>query len=434
MPTPRPNLLWIFCDQLRAQALSCNGDPNISTPHIDRLARESGGVNFSLACSQYPICSPFRAGLITGTYAHINGLRVHGDLLPPDRRTIAHAFINSGYRTSWYGKWHMASVQGVLGWKAGADYWVHPLLRGGFQDWCGFDCSNHYYNTRYSRGTQIDPPIKLEGYQTDALTTLSLEYLNTTARDLNRAGTPPQPWFHVLSVEAPHPGTDLDGSFGNPAPPQYTARFDPAKLILRGNVPPAEQPAARQRLAGYYAQIANLDDNVGRILKWLDDSGQADNTLVCFFSDHGEMGGSHGLYEKNDVFEESIRIPVLMRLRPQPPRRPPRLGHHRLPPLPLHRQPIQGPSSLHDRTVPWSSAGTPLTLCTSVQPPECSIWLRRRGASTPWYEKNRLSTCLACLFPAWDRKRQRPQANLIFACGPKTIRRLVRDVNLILVF
>ena len=136
-----PNLLWIITDHLRYQALSGNGNLNVDTPNIDRLAQE--GVACDYAISQYPVCTPFRAGLVTGQYNHINGVRVHGDLLPPDRRTIAHAFRDAGYRTSWVGKWHLAGVNGVAGWSAGEDYWVHPFLRGGFEDWFGFDVSNN---------------------------------------------------------------------------------------------------------------------------------------------------------------------------------------------------------------------------------------------------------------------------------------------------
>ena len=104
--TGRPNLLWLFCDQLRYHALACNGDRNIRTPNLDRLAGE--GVRCTDAVSHYPVCMPFRAGLVTGQYAHVHGLRVQGDLLPPQRRTIAHAFRQAGYRTSWVGKWHLA--------------------------------------------------------------------------------------------------------------------------------------------------------------------------------------------------------------------------------------------------------------------------------------------------------------------------------------
>ena len=302
----RPNVLWLFCDQLRYHALSCSGDPNIRTPAVDRLAAE--GARFTNAVSQYPVCMPFRAGLITGQYAHVNGVRVHGDMLAPTDCTVARAFIAAGYRTSWVGKWHLASQQGVEGWSSGADYWVHPYLRAGFEDWYGFELSNHFYRTRYCHGEGIWPPIELEGFQTDALTDLSLGYLSETASGLD------QPWFHCLSVEAPHPGTGRDGQVGNPAPPEYEARFRPEDIQLRPNTPETVEQKARKQQAGYYAQVANLDDNVGRVLDYLDESGQAENTLVVFFSDHGEMGGSHGRFHKGVVEDESTHIPLIMRL------------------------------------------------------------------------------------------------------------------------
>jgi arylsulfatase A-like enzyme len=302
MKSKKPNLLWLFCDQLRSHALSCNGDPNVKTPHIDRLARE--GVNFTHACSQYPVCMPFRAGLVTGQHAHQNGVRVHGDMLPTDKKTIAHTFRDAGYRTSWVGKWHLASANNAQG--VGYDHWVHPYCRGGFEDWFGFELSNHYYKTYYCSGESIRP-IELKGYQTDALTNLSLEYLEGITRKSN------QPWFHCLSVEAPHPGTDEDGSKGNPAPAEYRARFDPNRIEIRKNIPLNIESKARVQQAGYCAQIENLDDNIGRVLKWLNESGEAENTIVVFFSDHGEMGGSHGLFHKQLAYDESIRIPLIMR-------------------------------------------------------------------------------------------------------------------------
>ncbi len=316
MPRHSPNVLWIFCDQLRYHSLSCSGDPNIDTPNIDRLARE--GAAFANAYTCCSVCSPARAAAMTGQFPNVNGVRYLGDLLTPERRTVAHAFRAAGYRTSYVGKWHMASTQNAFGHNEGADYWVHPLLRGGFQDWFGFELSNHFYVTRYCTGESIWPPKMLEGYQTDRLTDLSLEYLS------GAAARPGQPWFHVLSVEAPHHGKDDKGvervqvgeqwRTRHPAPPEYEAMFRPEDVELRGNVPESHEAVARSQQAEYYAQIKNLDDNVGRVLGWLEESGLSENTLVCFFSDHGEMGGSHGRFQKVCVYDESIRIPVLMRL------------------------------------------------------------------------------------------------------------------------
>ena len=291
------NLLWLFCDQLRYHALACNGDRNVATPNLDRLA--GGGVRCTHAVSHYPVCMPFRAGLVTGQYAHVHGLRVQGDLFPPQSRTIAHAFRQAGYRTSWVGKWHLAGEH--------QDFWVDPQLRGGFEDWYGFNVSNNYYRSYYCHGDEAEP-IPLEGYQTDALTELSLRYLDEVSRSSG------QPWFHCLSVEAPHHGIGRDGRDGQPAPPEYEARFTPATVELRGNVPPHLEPQGRTKLAGYYAMIANLDHNVGRVLDWLEESGLAESTLVAFFSDHGELGGSHGHFGKYRPYDESIRIPLLLRL------------------------------------------------------------------------------------------------------------------------
>ena len=148
MAKRRPNMLWIMADQLRHQALGCNGDPNARTPNLDRLAAE--GTVCETAISQCPVCMPFRAGLVTGQYGHVNGLRVHGDLLAPDRRTIAHAYRDAGYRTSYVGKLHLASTNS--NWSLGEEYWIHPRLRAGFEDFFGFDISNHYYNTHYCTG------------------------------------------------------------------------------------------------------------------------------------------------------------------------------------------------------------------------------------------------------------------------------------------
>jgi len=304
----KTNVLWLMCDQLRYHALSCNGDPNIRTPNIDRLAAE--GVRFTNAYSNYPVCIPFRAGLVTGQYPTTCGVPVHGDMLHYDKRTIAHAFREAGYRTSYVGKWHLAGEHGLHsvpggGWK-GEDYWVHPDLRGGFEDWYGFNLSNNYYRTFYSHGDQV-VPCELKGYQTDGLTDLSLKYLSEYDSD--------RPWFHVLSVEAPHTGVGGNSKYGDhPVPAEYEEMFRPEDMVVRDNVPEDRRDAARRKLCGYYAMTANLDYNIGRVLKWLDESGQAENTLVVFFSDHGDMLASQGLAEKMVPYDESIHIPLIMRL------------------------------------------------------------------------------------------------------------------------
>jgi len=309
----RPNVLWIMADQLRFHALGRSGDPNALTPNLDRLAAQ--GVWCTNAISHYPVCMPYRAGLVTGLRPARNGVHRHGDFLDPGARTVAHAFADAGYRTSWVGKWHLAPESGAAyvtpeGW-IGQDFWVHPRLRGGFQDWYGFNISNNYLETYICSGEKVEPR-RLEGYQTDALTDLSIEYLEGLARG---AEPDAEPWFHVISYESPHPGAGGNPrSPGYPVPDEYEKMFDPDTVQLRPNVPPTHEAAAGVQLAGYYRLIANLDANVGRLLAWLDASGQSDDTLVVFLSDHGEMGGSHGRRNKQVPYEESLHLPLIFQL------------------------------------------------------------------------------------------------------------------------
>src|SRR5690606_13874424 len=218
----RPNVLWVMADQLRYHALGRAGEPLARTPHIDRLAAE--GVWCENAVSHYPVCMPYRAGLVTGLRPARNGVLRHGDFLPPGVPTVAHAFAAAGYRTSWVGKWHLAPESGAAmvspqGW-AGQDFWVHPALRGGFQDWFGFNIANNYYETYVCEGEKV-VPRRLPGYQTDALTDLSLAYLAESA-----SAAPDEPWFHVVSYESPHPGAGANPrSPGFPVPESYEALF-----------------------------------------------------------------------------------------------------------------------------------------------------------------------------------------------------------------
>ena len=297
-----PNLIWIFGDQHRGQALSYRGDPNVQTPNLDRLAVE--GLTFASAVSGSPLCCPYRGSLLSGRYPH-HCVPGHQYPMPPDQPTVAHAFKEHGYRTSYFGKWHVDGHKEKKG--RPAFHIVPPERRGGFDDWLGYENNNAQWDC-WVHGRLDDQDIemyRLPGFETDKLTDLMIEYLNARARGQAAAGDTP-PFFAVLSVQPPHDPYQ--------APREWMQRHNPARLRLRPNVPQIARVVeqARRELAGYYALIENLDWNVGRIMDCLDESGLIENTHVIFFSDHGDMHGSHGQFRKTDPREESLRVPFIV--------------------------------------------------------------------------------------------------------------------------
>lgn len=298
-PAP-PNVLWIFGDQHRAQALATNGDPNVRTPNLDNFA--ALGVNFTAALSGFPLCCPFRGSLMSGRYPH-QSVPGHEFPLPAGQQTIVNPLKEAGYHTAYFGKWHLDGFKEAQG--RSAMHIVPPERRCGFDVWTGYDNNNSQWDSWVHGGAGQDAfHYRLPGYETDALTDLLIRYLKERGAEV-KAGRP-RPFFAVLSVQPPH----------DPyvAPEEFMRRYHGAKLELRPNVPPVAEviATARRELAGYYAMIENLDWNFGRIRRALDETGLAFNTHILFFSDHGDMHGSHGLYRKTNPFEESIRIPFLI--------------------------------------------------------------------------------------------------------------------------
>ena len=147
----RPNILWIFSDQHRGSAMGCAGDPNVETPHLDRLARE--GVRFTNAYANDPLCSPFRASLFTGQYCTTHGVISNHRLLLPGRPVLPLILKDGGYHTSYMGKWHISG--GCFG-----QHFVSPWYRPGWDDWLGWENANVHFDFEYSVGTspRIRPP------------------------------------------------------------------------------------------------------------------------------------------------------------------------------------------------------------------------------------------------------------------------------------
>ncbi len=299
-PDPRPNLIWIFGDQMRAQATGYMGDPNVHTPNIDRLAQE--GLAFTGAVAGCPLCCPYRGSLLSGRYPH-QAVPGHEYQLPPEMPTIATAFKAAGYHTAYFGKWHVDGFKERAG--RAAMHIIPPERRGGFDEWVGYENNNSQWDCWVHGGAGDDAfHYRLPGYETDALTDRFIAYLKQRAQP--SAGDEAQPFFGVLSVQPPHDPYA--------APEEWMRRHSPAALQLRANVPaiPAVELTARRELAGYYAMIENLDWNLGRIRTALAETGLAHNTHIIFFSDHGDMHGSHGQFRKTSPWEESIRVPFII--------------------------------------------------------------------------------------------------------------------------
>jgi arylsulfatase A-like enzyme len=284
----RPNILFIVADQWRAQAFGFAGDPNVKTPHLDRLERES--INFTQAVSGMPVCSPTRASLLTGQRPLTHGIFLNDVPLRPDAVTIAKTLGAAGYDTGIIGKWHIDGH--------GRSAFIPRERRQGFDYWKVLECTHAYNNSAY----YADGPEKLqwEGYDAIAQTRDAQRYLEDRAKS-------GRPFLLCLMWGPPHNPYET-------APAKYKAMYPAEKIQLRGNVPPAAQAEARRNLAGYYAHCAALDDCVGDLLATLQAAGLAENTIVVFTSDHGDMLASQNAYRKQRPYEESARVPMLFRL------------------------------------------------------------------------------------------------------------------------
>lgn len=295
--TVRPNVIWIFGDQHRGQAVGYAGDPNVSTPNLDRMAAE--GIAFTGAVAGCPLCCPFRGSLLTGRYPH-DCVPGHEYRMPPEQRTVAHAFNDAGYDTAYFGKWHVDGFKERDG--RAAMHIVPPVRRGGFDVWAGFENNNSQWDSWVHGGEGEDAShYRLPGYETDCLSDMLIDYVRGRGERQESS-----PFFAVLSVQPPH----------DPyvAPEEWMARHTSGDVELRPNVPdvPRVVEQARRELAGYYAQIENLDWNVGRVLAALEEVGLAEDTWIVFFADHGDMHGSHGQFRKTSPWEEAVRIPFVV--------------------------------------------------------------------------------------------------------------------------
>ncbi len=281
-----PNLVFLFPDEWRAQAFGYAGDPNVHTPHLDQLQKES--VHCVNAVSAVPVCCPMRATLLTGQRPLTHGVFMNDVPLNPEAVTLGKVFKQAGYATAYIGKWH---VDGH-----GRSNFIPKERRQGFEYWKVLECTHNYNKSFY----YADGPEKLtwEGYDAIAQTRDAQQYLKASAK-MN------QPFLLVLSWGPPHDPYQT-------APEKYRAMYRTEQLKLRPNVPEEMQAKARTNLLGYYSHCTALDDCVGDIWSTLKELGLEENTILVFTSDHGDLLQSHAQSFKQQPYDESIRVPLLI--------------------------------------------------------------------------------------------------------------------------
>jgi len=294
----RPNILFVLVDQLGARWLPTYGHPIVRTPHLDRFAAES--TVFERAITTSPVCTPYRGCLLSGRYPSQTGILSNGQSYPADAPSLADHLNAAGYATRYIGKWHLSGAPQE-------NRWVPPNQRAGFQHFIGWE--SHHVDHHAGLIWRDDPhePIEMPGHETDALTDIALHELTHAANDAN-------PFFLLLSYQAPHPPC---------APPrEFLELYRDRDLFPEANADAAAwyvmphwnadyDAATFRRL--YFGEISHLDAAFGRLLSGLDDLNLRENTLVVFTSDHGEMAGAHGLFGKGVMFEEALHVPLIAR-------------------------------------------------------------------------------------------------------------------------
>ncbi len=307
-------------DDHATQAVSAYGSRLNETPQIDRIA--SGGMRFDACYCTNSLCTPSRATILTGTYSHVNGVTTLDTPWDARQPTFITALGSAGYRSAVIGKWHLGH---------GGIHDPH-----GFDDWIVLPDQGEYSDPQFltARG-----PRRISGYVTDVITDLAIDWLGR--RD------PERPFCLLVHHKAPHrswePDERHDGMYGEAileVPASFgddhagqalaasEARMTMAELgptDLKAPIPPGLDRVAEDRwrwrrfIEDYLASVASIDDNVGRLLDWLDTAGIANDTIVVYTSDQGFFLGEHGWFDKRFMYEESIRMPLLIRYPPEIP-------------------------------------------------------------------------------------------------------------------
>ena len=308
----RPNLVYVFADQLRYQSCGYAGDTRAHTPNMDRLTTE--GANFCNAVSGSPMCAPYRASLFTGKYASSTGMAINELRMNPNHDCFGHVLHRNGYQTSYIGKWHLWANQ-LGNHHDPQNSFIPPgPHRLGFDgEWSAYNFHHTYFDTYYHK----DSPekITIPGYEPDGQTDLAIEYLQRASKKEDpfalflSIGTPHDPW---TENNVPEEYYEMFREVDFPLPPNYKAENDPYgdAWAMMSDQNRAKLP---EWMRVYYAMTTNLDWNIGRLLHAVDELGLQNGTIFVFTSDHGEMFGAQGRKAKNIFYEEAVRVPFLVR-------------------------------------------------------------------------------------------------------------------------
>ena len=317
-----PNLLFVFPDQMRGQAMGFLGEETVRTPNLDCFASESLVLDNTVA--NWPVCSPYRGMLMTGKYPHANKVisnctnktEPYGVELQEDDRCWSDILKGRGYSLGYIGKWHLDSPrepyldcynnQGDTKWNE----WCPPHRRHGFDFWYSYGTYDRHDRPMYWRtDAERDEFHFVDQWGPEHEADLAIEYLR------NEGGTyrdPSRPFGLVVGMNPPHMPYDL-------VPERYLeqyAAFGFDQLCTRPNIPPAGTEWGdyyRENIRGYLAMTTGVDDQFGRILAALDKAGLVEDTIVVFTSDHGNCLGIHDQISKGNHYEESLRVPFLIR-------------------------------------------------------------------------------------------------------------------------
>ncbi len=310
----RPNILIIMSDEHGPMFSGAYGHPIVRTPRMDALASE--GVLFSRAYCNTPLCAPSRASFMTGRYPHHTGAWDNGTALSSDSVTWAHLLRAAGYDAVLAGKQHFIGPDHLHGFRAQLARDLHAEHDHPIFDWAE---GVREAQVPWPALAQAGPGITTEIETDDAVEAAALAYLRDPAR-----GT--QPWAMQVGFIAPHFPLVVPQRFWEQYPPEsvdlpvippgHLEGQHPVYQRMRrmfGMGAAVSDDLTRRGRAGYYGLIAYLDEKIGRLLDTLDETGQRNNTLVIYTSDHGEMAGEHGMWRKSNFYEQSVRVPLVLR-------------------------------------------------------------------------------------------------------------------------